>query len=90
MLADALHAADSSHTGSKLGPSPFHCHGPRGIGFLLHMDPSGVVPVETRKPSNSSCVLLSPSQRRMLLPTMSRWPFRNSVSVSGADARAMR
>eukprot|EP00966_Prymnesium_polylepis_P131632 3044514-Prymnesium_polylepis.1 len=86
--AQYLQASDSSHTGSKPGPSRHHK--PDGIGFFDHIEPAGIVPSDTRQPSNSSCVLLSPSHRRIDLPTKSSGISRNVSSVSGAWAGAKR
>ena len=60
------------------------------MGFFDHMLPAGIVPVEVRDALNSSCVLLSPPQRRMDGPTKSSGIFWNVFSVKGSPAGARR
>ena len=54
------------------------------------MLPAGDVPVLVRVALNSSCVLLSPPQRRIEGPTKSSGIFWKAFSVSGSDAGASR
>ena len=62
----------------------------RGIGLRAHSLPVGTVPSDKRAAGNSSCVVRSPSQRRMPGPTKSSGVFRKVSSVSGPSAGAKR
>ena len=90
--AKALHAADSSHGGSKAGPPWSHWLMMCGMGFLRHMLLGGVVPTRVSQPRsvvlNASCDDSFRSQRSMLGPTKSSGILLNVASVSGAPRGA--
>ena len=65
-------------------------HEPHLAWLRDHMLPAGCVPVDVRDALNSSCVLVSPPQRKIDGPTKSRGCFWNACSVRGCPAGAKR